>query len=77
MEKINKAYMLVCTGSEVFFDGKFKAICKSLFKENPLETDKYKEEIDKFLGKCFDKEHNLSVCEEGTEKLSVVEMEVI
>jgi len=74
MEKI---YMLVCTGNMDCLEGKFQATCKTLFKENPLTTDKYKENVERFLRSCFDTEKYFYCCQKGTEKLIVKEMELI
>lgn len=74
---MKKVYMLICTGLSNCFEGKFKATCGVLFKENPLETEKYKEQVDSFLAKCFDSDKYFEACVKGTENLIVKELEVI
>ena len=74
---MEKVYMLICVGDNDIVDGKFQATCKTLFKENPLESDKYKKNVDNFLNACFDTEKYLLCCQKGTEKLIVKEMEIV
>lgn len=71
-----EVYILTCVGSEKFFSGKFQAISRYAFTENPLKTNKYKDKIDEFLANCKNEQY-LSCVEEGTEKLIATKLEVI
>ena len=73
---MDDVYILICTGDEVAFDGRFKATCKFVFKEDPLKTDKYRKEIEDVLKECRNPKY-LSCVEEGTEELKSIKMKLI
>ena len=73
---MKEIYLLYCIGNDVAFNSQFKALCKVAFKEDPLKTNKYKNEINAFLAECRNPKYISSV-EEGTEELKTVKLEVI
>lgn len=74
---MEKAYILICTGNNDIVDGTFRATCKYAFKENPINNPKYEKEVNQFLANCKDTNKYIICVQEGTEKLSVRELEII